>query len=104
MRGGVPDIVIKLGKDREELQEGSTGNEAILFRAKRGLYSGSIGFCTASLRASKTSFCLSTVSQAPSPAPGTSNRVDYLHHQRRSKHFVSGKATPIATKAHAQNY
>ena len=51
----------------------------LLFRAKQGLYSGSIGLCMASLRASKTSFCLSTASQAPSLVPGTSIRVDYLH-------------------------
>ena len=35
----------------------------------------------ASLQASITLFCLSTVSQAPSPAPGISNRVDYLHEE-----------------------
>ena len=38
----------------------------------------------ASLRASKTSFLLAMVSQAPSPAPRMSNKVScmYLHEER----------------------
>ena len=39
--------------------------------------------CMASLRASKISFSLATLSRAPSPAPRKSNKVSYLHRERK---------------------
>ena len=56
--------------------EGKGGSKFVV----TGLYSSSIGLCTASLRASKTSFLLATVSQAPS-ACSRNVRVSYLHEE-----------------------